>query len=159
MRSVGSGDLVRVHCTGKLLNGTVVQNSPRSRPLQLVAGGYVPGEAMQELSQAVMGMHKGERKKVFVPPERAYGPRNPGLQQTLDRAKLPRNVREGDQFTASLGGVDLDVTVRQLTTSYAVVDANHPLAGETLAFEIEIVSFISPKSKTPKRKPARTSRN
>jgi len=138
MSEVGKGDTVKVHYTGRFPDGTVFDSSQDRGPLEFVAGGQnvIPG-----VSEAVIGMSEGETKTVTIPPEGAYGPRNPALEQTVPRAQLPEGAREGDQLRAVQAGQEIPVWVRKLEAENAVIDANHPLAGKTLVFDLELVGF------------------
>jgi FKBP-type peptidyl-prolyl cis-trans isomerase 2 len=85
-------------------------------------------------------MHAGDRKQLTVPPEQGYGHRDPNLERAVSRESVPEGVAVGDKLIASVGSAEIPVWVRQLTETHAVIDANHPLAGQTLNLEIEIVS-------------------
>lgn len=137
MTQVSQGNLVRVHYTGRFEDGTVFDSSSEGEPLEFVAGSHqvIPG-----VSNAVVGMAEGEKKTVTIPPEEAYGPHNPRLEQTVSRDQLPEETQEGDQLRAIHGDQEIAVWVRQLDVDTAVIDANHPLAGHTLVFDLEVVS-------------------
>jgi peptidylprolyl isomerase len=137
MSEVNQGDTVRIHYTGRFENGTVFDSSKEREPLEFVAGG--PG-VIQGVSRGVIGMAEGDTKTVTVPPEEAYGDRNPALEQSVPRAQLPDEVQEGDQLRAIQGDQEIPVWVRSLDEENAVIDANHPLAGQTLVFDLELVS-------------------
>lgn len=136
MSEVNQGDVVRIHYTGRLEDGTEFDNSRNRDPLEFVAGG---GNVIQGVSQGVIGMNEGETKTVTVPPEEAYGERNPALEQKVAREDLPEGVQEGAQLRAVQGDREIPVWVRKLDDAGAVIDANHPLAGKTLVFDLEVV--------------------
>ncbi len=136
MSQVNQGDVVRVHYTGRLEDGTEFDNSRNRDPLEFVAGA---GTVIQGVSQGVIGMSEGESKTVTVPPEEAYGERNPALEQEVARTDLPESVHEGAQLRAVQGDREIPVWVRKLDDDSAVIDANHPLAGKTLVFDLELV--------------------
>jgi peptidylprolyl isomerase len=138
MGKVNQGDVVHVHYTGRLEDGTVFDSSREREPLEFVAGG---GGVIDGVSNAVLGMSEGESKTVTLPPEEAYGERNDALEQEVERNQLPENVREGDQLRAVQGDREIPVWVRKLDESNAVIDANHPLAGKALTFDLELVSI------------------
>lgn len=132
---VNKGDQVKVHYTVKLSDGTVVDSSEGGEPLGFVAGGeqVIPG-----VSKAVLGMEVGDSQTVTVPPEEAYGPHHPEAVQKVEIGMLPPNVKEGDQLQASSGDQQFVVRVVELGQEHAVLDANHPLAGQTLVFDLEL---------------------
>lgn len=138
MSQVSQGDVVRVHYTGRLADGTVFGSSQEREPLVFVAG---EGTMIQGVSKAVLGMRAGESKTVTVPPEEGFGQRDPALEQTVPRSQLPDQVQEGDQLQAVQGDREIPIWVRELGDETAVIDANHPLAGQTLEFDLELVSF------------------
>jgi FKBP-type peptidyl-prolyl cis-trans isomerase 2 len=137
MATVNQGDVVRIHYTGRLDDGTVFDDSREREPLEFEAGG---DNVIQGVSQGVIGMEEGETKKVTVPPKEGYGDRIPSLEQTVSRSDLPEGVEEGMQLRAVQGDREIPVWVRKLDEENAVIDANHPLAGKTLEFDLELVS-------------------
>jgi peptidylprolyl isomerase len=136
MAEAKAGDVVRIHYTGKFEDGTVFDSSQGREPLEFKAGSpeLIPG-----VSNAVVGMAEGDSKTVTVPPEEAYGPHRPELTSRVSRTELPDDVSLGDQFRVEGSGQDLRVFVSELTDDDALLDANHPLAGRTLVFDIEVV--------------------
>jgi len=138
MSQVSQGDVVRIHYTGRLPDGTVFGSSQEREPLVFVAG---EGTMIRGVADAVVGMSVGESKTVTVPPEEGFGQRNPALEQTVPRAQLPDQVKEGDQLQAVQGDQQIAIWVRELGDETAVIDANHPLAGQTLEFDLELLSF------------------
>ena len=136
MSHVSQGDVVRVHYAGRLEDGTEFDSSRDRDPLEFVAGADT---VIQGVSHGVIGMSEGETKTIIVPPEEAYGERNPALEQTIASADLPEGVREGTQLRAVQGDREIPVWVRKLDDASAVIDANHPLAGKTLVFDLELV--------------------
>lgn len=137
MSQVSEGDLVRIHYTGRFEDGKVFDTSTQRSPLKFVAGGpqVIPG-----VSNAVVGMEEGQKKTVKLPPEEGYGQRNPALEQTIARKQLPEEVNVGDQLRAVQGDQEIPVWIRELNDETALIDANHPLAGQTLVFDLEVVS-------------------
>ncbi len=131
------GDTVRIHYTGKYEDGTVFDSSEGKDPLEFVAGSQqiIPG-----LDNAILEMSEGDQQTVTVPPEEAYGDREPALAQEVERSQLPEGVSEGAALEAEVGGQKTMLWVTELTDETAVVDANHPLAGKTLVFDVELVS-------------------
>ena len=140
MLTIARGDLVRIHYTSRSLEGSVIETSDRREPLEFRAGSeeIIPG-----ISLGLIGLQLGDERTITVPPERAFGRHNPNLIQTTPISVLPEEAQVGDQLTASLGPARLDVWVQKLTGQEAVVDANHPLAGETLVIELKVVGHES----------------
>lgn len=137
MDQVTTGDVVAIHYTGRLSDGTVFDSSSDGDPLEFTAGG---SELIQGVSQAVLGMERGEKKTVTIEPQEAYGPRQPGLEHRVPRSSLPDGAGVGDRLSATAGDQTIPVWITELSDEAAVVDANHPLAGKTLTFDIELVS-------------------
>ncbi len=136
MTIVNSGDRVQLHYTSFAADGCVIETSGRREPLEFVAGGP---EVILGVSRAVIGMRVGERRRIAVPPEQAFGFRDSKLQQQAARLGILKNIDEGDQLTAEVAGQELDVWVRATADDEITLDGNHPLAGESLVFEIEVV--------------------
>ncbi|GBD36175.1 FKBP-type peptidyl-prolyl cis-trans isomerase SlyD [bacterium HR36] len=137
---IRAGDVVRIHYTGRLENGTVFSTSIGSEPLEFTAGG---DEVIEGLSEAVIGMEEGERRTITIPPEKAYGQRDPHLEREVPLADLPEGVQVGDRLSAQIGNQRVRFWVKDIENDVAVLDANHPLAGQTLHLEIEIITVES----------------
>jgi peptidylprolyl isomerase len=138
MADVRPGDAVRVHLTGRLANGAVFGTSEGGEPVRFVAAS---GQMIEGLVQAVLAMQAGEKMTVAVPPERGFGPRQPELQARVPRSALPPGAQVGDRLTAGAGGQQMVIWVRELGDESAVVDGNHPLAGQDLVLDVELVSI------------------
>jgi len=138
MTIIQQGDRVRVHYTSKSLEGSVIETSHNREPLEFTAGGE---GVIAGLSEGVIGMAVGESRELTVPAEQAFGRHNPDLIQGTPLSLLPEDLQAGDQLTATLDGIGLDVWVQRVGEEEAVIDANHPLSGETLVVEVEIVGF------------------
>jgi peptidylprolyl isomerase len=140
MNVVRHGDTIQLHYTTFAADGCVIETSGQRDPLQFVAGS---SEIIAGINRAVIGMREGERRRIAVSPEQSFGFRDPRLLQTAPRLGLLEKVDDGDQLTASLQGVQLDIWVRTAADGEISLDANHPLAGESLVYEIEVVSIVS----------------
>lgn len=135
---IRAGDRVRLHYTARFADGTLFASSLQGEPLEFTAGS---GEVIEGLSRAVLGMSIGQARKVTVPPEQAFGVHDPALERRVPRAEMPDDVKPGDQLSAEANGREMPVWVRSVAQDHAVVDANHPLAGQTLIFEFEVVGW------------------
>jgi len=137
-----NGDVVRVHYTGTLEDGTVFDTSIEREPLEFTLGG---GQMIPGFEQAVIGMKVGESKKVTIPPEEAYGPRRDDLIMLMGRERLPEgsDPKVGQQLQMMReDGEIITVTIVEVSETMITIDANPPLAGEDLIFEIELVEII-----------------
>lgn len=141
MTQAKQGDTVNVHYTGKLEDGKVFDSSRDRHPLQFVLG---KGQVIAGFEQAVIGMNTGESRTVNIPMEQAYGPRRSDMIVTMDRSQLPAdmNPRVGQRLELTqMDDQTILVTVTDITESSLTLDANHPLAGKTLMFDIELVGI------------------
>jgi FKBP-type peptidyl-prolyl cis-trans isomerase 2 len=142
MTQAKQGDTVKVHYTGKLEDGTVFDTSRTRHPLQFKLGN---GQVIEGFEQAVAGMNVGEFKTTTIPVEKAYGPRKDDMVVTVKRDQLPSDVKPnvGQRLEITQeNNQNMLVTVTDLTDSTITLDANHPLAGKALTFELELVSIL-----------------
>jgi peptidylprolyl isomerase len=140
MQSAKSGDTVRVHYTGKLDDGSVFDSSEGRDPLEFQLGG---GQVIPGFEQALEGMSPGDERSVTIAPDEAYGPRRDELVLVVPRVELPAEMQPevGQQLQLSQEGQSFIVTVADVNESEVVLDANHPLAGEELTFELQLVDI------------------
>jgi peptidylprolyl isomerase len=139
MSQAKQGDTVKVHYTGKLKDGSVFDSSANREPLEftLGAGNMIPG-----FEQAVVGMDAGEKKTTEIPVDQAYGQKREDMIISVPRENVPGDIQPevGQQLAIQQqGGQQVPVTVTEVTEDKVVLDANHPLAGQDLVFEIEVV--------------------
>jgi peptidylprolyl isomerase len=139
MTAVETGDRVNISYVGKFEDGNVFDRSPDDRPLSFVAG--EESEVIDGLSLGVLGMAEGEQKTITVPPDQGYGDRRNDLEYRVSREMIPGEVKVGDPLRAETEGGSVVVWLVGLDDTHATVDANHPLAGRTLVFDIEILSI------------------
>ena len=126
------------HYTLKDGTGRLIDTSRGGAPMPFTEG---MGQIIEGLEAALLPMAVGEKRTVAVPPERAYGLPDPGLVQKVPRARLPvAELRVGDQFQTGPDRHAPVVTVRALEGDDVLLDANHPLAGQELHFEVEVVT-------------------
>ena len=136
-----AGDTVKVHYTGKLQDGTVFDSSEGRDPLEFTIGS---GSLIEGFEQAVVGMTPGDAKTVQLSSAEAYGPRHEEMVQEIERAAIPSEIDldVGVRLQASQDdGPPVLLTVVEMSESTVTVDANHPLAGEDLTFEIDLVEI------------------
>jgi peptidylprolyl isomerase len=138
MNTVEPGDSVRVHYEGRLESGEVFDSSKGRDPIRFEAGSsqIIPG-----FSNGVVGMAVGDKKTLTLPPSEAYGEHDPKMVQRADLDVLPEGVKVGDRLQAQSGEHVLQVLVTEMDESGATLDGNHPLAGETLVFDVELVGI------------------
>ncbi len=142
MTPAKKGDTVRVHYTGKLEDGTVFDTSRSRHPLQFTLGN---GQVIAGFENAIAGMNIGESKTAVIPAEQAYGARRNDMIVTVKRDQLPPDldpkVGQRLELTQADDQVVL-VTVSAVTDSSITLDANHPLAGKALIFDLELLQIL-----------------
>ena len=139
MAQANEGDEVQVHYTGKLEDGTIFDSSEDGEPLSFTIGEnrVIPG-----FEEAVTGMEPGDTKTTEIDPEQAYGEHRDDMVMELDREQIPDDVEPdvGQQLQLRLeNGQTVPVLITALGEETVTIDANHPLAGRTLIFEIELI--------------------
>jgi peptidylprolyl isomerase len=135
-------DGVTVNYTGTLEDGTVFDRSPEDRPLRFILGRE---EVIPGFDAAVQGLFQGESKTFVIPCEDAYGAHREDLVETIDRSQLPADVelKAGIQLEVTREDDSvLSVMVTEVTKDTVTLDANHPLAGKPLTFEIELLEVV-----------------
>jgi FKBP-type peptidyl-prolyl cis-trans isomerase SlyD len=126
------------HFTLRDAAGRVLDTSGGGEPMPFLEGA---GQIIEGLEEALSRMTPGEKRSVVVPPERGYGPREAGLVQKVPRAHLPvGDIKVGDQFQTGPDRQAPVVTVAGIEGDQVLLDANHPLAGQELHFEVEVVA-------------------
>jgi len=135
------GDTVQVHYTGRLADGTIFDSSIQREPLEFTLG---EGGMIAGFEHAVVGMSPGESKTETIPSEQAYGPHRAELLIEMDRQHLPPDLQphvgQHLQMTRP-NGVAVPVVITAVTISQVTLDANHPLAGQDLIFDITLVAI------------------
>ena len=141
MQQVKKGDTVKVHYHGKLTNGTTFDSSEGREPLEFEVGG---GMVIPGFDEGVTGMSVGEKKTIQIPADQAYGPKQEEMVMEYPRDRFPADMvpEVGMQLNMSNGsGQNFPVTISEVRDTVVVLDANHPLAGEDLIFDLELVSI------------------
>lgn len=141
MQIVKDDHHVAVHYTGTLDSGEVFDSSREREPLAFTVGA---GQMIPGFEEAVRGMQINETKKVTLAPGDAYGDVNPAMIQKVPKEQLPEDLKPtvGQQLSSQTpDGRQMVVQVTDVQDDHIVIDANHPLAGKSLTFEIEVVSI------------------
>ena len=141
MAQARSGDTVRIHYTGRLDDGSTFDSSQGREPLEFTLG---EGQVIPGFEDGVEGMSPGEEKTVTIPADQAYGPRNDDMVLVVDRAQFPDHIRPevGQQLQMSQDGQVAIVTIVDVDDDSVTLDANHPLAGEDLTFDLRLVEIV-----------------
>jgi peptidylprolyl isomerase len=143
MQHAKRGDTVHVHYRGTLADGSEFDSSAGSDPISFTIGA---GEVIPGFESAVEGMGTGEKKTHTIPADDAYGERRDELVFTVAREQMPpgSEVEVGDMLRIGFpDGSNAAVSVAALDDASVTLDANHPLAGKDLTFELELVSIDS----------------
>ena len=149
MRRVESGNYVKLCYTGRLDNGVIFDETEKCKPIEVRVGtgGLVPG-----FENAILGMALNEKKSFILEPDEAYGERDERLERTFPRTSLPL------KFEPFVGQViifmaenkrEVPAVVKTVNDEILVVDFNHPLAGKSLSFEVEVAEISDAPSSTP----------
>jgi peptidylprolyl isomerase len=142
MSQAAAGKTVRFHYTGSLADGTVFDSSIERDPLEVTLGA---GQIIPGVDQALTGMAPGDDKKVTLPAEEAYGPHREELIHEVGRERLSPEMKVdvGDRLEGTdASGRRLQLTVVDVNDQSVKLDANHPLAGEDLTFELKLVEVV-----------------
>ena len=142
MQQVKSGDKVKVHYHGKLQNGETFDSSEGKEPLEFTVGG---GQVIKGFDDGVMGMQVGDKKTVEIEVSDAYGEKNEDMIIEFPRTQFPEDMKPepGMQLMMNNGqGQSFPVLVKEVKEDSVLLDANHPLAGEDLIFDIELVEIV-----------------
>jgi peptidylprolyl isomerase len=139
MTGIREGDLVRVHYTGKLQNGEIFDSSDGEDPLNVKVG---EGNIIPGFERALIGMEVGEKKTFDLTPEQAFGQRRDELVHVVDRNQISTDMKLEVGMQLALKGKEeepIPAHIVDLTDSTVTIDTNHPLAGKSLIFEIDVL--------------------
>jgi peptidylprolyl isomerase len=145
MQQAKKGDKVKVHYHGKLTNGETFDTSSGRDPLEFEIGS---GSVIKGFDDGVRGMEVGQSKTISIPVEDAYGSRSDDMLIEFPKDRFPKDmqIEEGMQLMMSNGtGQNMPVIVTEIKENSVILDANHPLAGEELIFDIELVEIVESK--------------
>lgn len=141
MQQVKKGDTVKVHYHGKLEDGSTFDSSEGREPLEFEVGG---GMVIPGFDNGVTGMAIGEKKTINIPADEAYGPKQEELIMEFPKDRFPQDLTPevGMQLAMNNGsGQQIPVTITEVKEDAVVLDANHPLAGKALIFDLELVAI------------------
>jgi FKBP-type peptidyl-prolyl cis-trans isomerase 2 len=141
MQQAKSGDTVKVHYSGRLTDGTTFDSSAGREPLQFEVGS---GMVIAGFDNGVVGMAVGEKKTIQIPVDEAYGPKNPDMVIEFPVSEFPDDLQLeiGQRLNMTNGaGQIIPVVITEIGQETVMLDANHPLAGEDLVFDIELVEI------------------
>jgi len=141
MAQAKTGDNVKVHYTGKLQEGEVFDSSQGKAPLEFRIG---DGKVIAGFEQGVLGMEVGDKKQISISPEEGYGVRNEELVAVIEKTLLTTDIDTsvGQQLQVKQqDGTAIQLLVTAETEDNVTLDANHPLAGKTLLFDVELVEI------------------
>src|SRR4051812_23191326 len=141
MQQVKSGDTVKVHYSGRLSDGTTFDSSEGRDPLEFKVGS---GQVIKGFDDGVTGMSVGDKRTVQIPETDAYGPKDESMVVEFPRSNFPPDLKPevGMQLNMTNGsGQVIPVVIMEVADDTVILDANHPLAGQDLTFDIELVSI------------------
>ncbi len=143
MAAAKHGDTVKVHYKGTLEDGSVFDSSDGREPLEFCIGA---GQIIPGFEQGVIGMNPGDSKSITLGAENAYGPHRDDLALVVEKEKLPEdlNPEVGQQFQIRQeDDKTFVVTVTGIAEDSVTLDANHPLAGKQLTFDVDLVEIAA----------------
>jgi len=141
MQQVKNGDTVNVHYHGTLSDGTTFDSSEGREPLQFTVG---KGQVIKGFDDAVLDMKPGDKKTVNIPVADAYGERNDDMMMEYPISEFPADMKPEVGMELQMGdnsGNVFPVVITEVNNETVLLDANHPLAGQDLTFELELVSI------------------
>lgn len=141
MQQAKAGDTVKVHYHGRLTDGTTFDSSEGREPLEFEVGS---GAVIAGFDNGVAGMSVGEKRTIQIPVDQAYGPKDPGMLVEFPKSNFPEDMTPelGMRLNMTNGsGQVIPVVITDVKVDTVILDANHPLAGEDLIFDIELVSI------------------
>ncbi|WP_274474384.1 FKBP-type peptidyl-prolyl cis-trans isomerase [Mangrovimonas aestuarii] len=142
MSQVKANDTVKVHYTGKLTNGQVFDSSENREPLEATLG---QGMLIPGFENAIIGMEVNEKKTVNIPMDQAYGDVQKEMFHKVERAQLPQEIKPEvgmGLVSQNPDGSERQFKIAEVHEDHIVIDGNHPLAGQDLVFDLELVEII-----------------
>lgn len=145
MQQVKNGDTVKVHYHGRLTDGSTFDSSEGREPLEFEVGS---GMVIKGFDDGVLGMEVGNKRTLEIPAEEAYGDKNPDMLVEFPKEQFPEDMKPevGMRLNMTNGeGHVIPVMITEVKEESVMLDANHPLAGESLVFDIELVEIAGSK--------------
>lgn len=142
MAQVKSGDTIKVHYHGKLTTGETFDSSAGREPLEFKVGS---GMVIKGFDDGVTGMAVGEKKTIHIPVDEAYGPKNPEMIIPMPKERFPQDMEIEVGMPLGMSdqnGQQFQVVVTEIQDAVVMLDANHPLAGQDLVFDLELVEIV-----------------
>ncbi|WP_339837588.1 peptidylprolyl isomerase [uncultured Flavobacterium sp.] len=142
MNQVKENNTVKVHYTGKLSDGKVFDSSEGKEPLEFTLG---KGQLIPGFENGLIDMKLNEKKTITIAKEEAYGAINEDLKQEVKRTELPEDIKPEvgmGLISKSSDGQEMNLLVVEVKDESIVIDGNHPLAGEDLTFDLEVVAIF-----------------
>jgi len=143
MQQVKKGDKVKVHYHGRLTTGETFDKSEGREPLEFEVGS---GTVIKGFDDGVNGMVVGDKKTINIPFDEAYGPKNPDMIIEMPKDRFPKEMEleVGLPLVMSDGqGQQFQVMIAEIKDDVVILDANHPLAGQDLTFDLELVEIVN----------------
>ena len=147
MAKAKEGDTVRVYFTGTLQDGTIFGQTHEDEPFEFTIG---KKSVLPKFEGAIIGMKVGENKTILIAPEDAYGPRDEKRVFTAEKSEIPNHITPeiGKKIQAQMGSGEMAIlTVLDVREDKVTFDANDPLAGEELTFEIKLLAIVQKEEK------------
>jgi FKBP-type peptidyl-prolyl cis-trans isomerase SlpA len=141
MSQVKQDDTVKVHYTGKLANGEVFDSSLERDPMEFQVG---KGQMIPGFENGIIDMKVNEKKTLVIPSDQAYGEPRKELVQEVPKDKLPEEIKPEigmGLVSTTPDGNEIQLVVKEIKDDAIVVDGNHPLAGQELTFDIELIEI------------------
>lgn len=142
MAQVKKGDKVKVHYHGKLTTGETFDSSQGREPLEFEVGS---GMVIKGFDDGVTGMQPGDKKTITIPVEEAYGPANEDMIIDMPKTQFPQDMQIEVGMPLAMAdqqGNQFQVVVKEIKEDAVTLDANHPLAGKDLVFDLELVEIV-----------------
>jgi len=136
---IKEGSKVKVHYTGKLESNEVFDSSKDRDPLEFTVG---EGQMIPGFENGVIGLNSGDKKTINIDVNQAYGEVREDLLNEVSKEKMPEGVTKGQTLQAQTPNGPVSVKVNEVKENTVVIDANHPLAGKNLIFDLEVVEVV-----------------
>lgn len=136
---IKEGNKVKVHYTGKLESNEVFDTSKNKDPLQFTVG---EGQLIPGFENGVIGLKVGDKKTINIDVNQAYGEVRKDLLNEVSKDKMPEGVTKGQILQAQTPNGLMSVKIHEIKEDTVIIDANHPLAGKKLIFDLEVIEVI-----------------